>query len=243
MTLNDPASCKPVAEIRRVEHGLLADFNSTAFPCEVYGVLGSDLQIEGDGTLFGFSWDGLTHSKDYFPDFPNSTVFSLPFYDGIEIAGGTGYCVVRRNYIGLPAMAGPIEEVGRLKYIDGCSDTLLIGPPVIGDPCMNLLHFPPSIDQTMHTHPSIRVGLIHRGRGFCRTATGKHPLNEGDMFILHPDAEHAFQTIDSPMTLTVFHPDSDTGPSHDDHPMLNRTIVEGVSAKGIDRIKTKVIHR
>ena len=243
MTLNDPASSKPIAQIRRLEHGKLADFNRTDFPCEVYGINDGALQIEGDGTVFGFSWDGLTHSKDYFPNFPALTVFSLPFEGGIGIAGGDGYCVVRRSYAGLPSLSGPVEGVGRLKYIDGCSDTLLIGPPVIGDPCMNLLHFPPTIDQTMHTHPSIRVGLIHSGRGFCRTATGKHRLNQGDMFILHPDAEHAFHTIDSPMTLTVFHPDSDFGPSHDDHPMLNRTIVEGVSAKGIDRIKTKVIHR
>ena len=45
------------------------------------------------------------------------------------------------------------------------------------------------------------------------------------------------------MDLTVFHPDTDYGPTHENHPMLNRTIVEGVSAREIDKIRTKEIHQ
>ena len=44
------------------------------------------------------------------------------------------------------------------------------------------------------------------------------------------------------MDVVAYHPDSDTGPTHDDHPMLNRTIVEGVSARDIDKIRTKEHH-
>ena len=49
-----------------------------------------------------------------------------------------------------------LETVGRLRYIDGCSDTLLICPPRVGEPCLNHLHIPPHTDQTPHTHPSAR---------------------------------------------------------------------------------------
>ena len=35
-------------------------------------------------------------------------------------------------------------------------DTLLLAPPKLTDPCLNLLHFPPGITQTAHSHPSLR---------------------------------------------------------------------------------------
>jgi hypothetical protein len=46
------------------------------------------------------------------------------------------------------ALGGPCEAFGRLRYIDGCSDSLLVGPAVRGDPCLNHLHFPPGVSQT-----------------------------------------------------------------------------------------------
>ena len=137
-------------------------------------------------------------------------------------------------------VGGPVEDRGRLKYIDGCSDSLLISPPLKGDPCFNLLHFPAGIDQTRHTHPTIRAGLIHKGSGVCHTQSSTEPLTPGKMFILYPDAIHAFSTLETEgMSLTVFHPDTDFGPTHEEHPMLNRTIVDGISARHIDAIRTK----
>jgi hypothetical protein len=41
------------------------------------------------------------------------------------------------------------------------------------------------------------------------------------------------------MDVIAFHPDSDFGPEDENHPMINRTIVNGVSANAIDEIKTK----
>src|SRR5262249_24436403 len=113
-------------------------------------------------------------------------------------------------------------------YIDGCSDTLLVAPPLKGDPCFNLLHFPPKIMQTKHTHPSVRAGYIHEGRGRCWTANGCEPLLPGSMFLLFPDAIHAFETEESEMRLTFSHPDPDLGRTQEEHPMLNRTIVNGL---------------
>lgn len=146
--------------------------------------------------------------------------------------------IVRHNYRGIFSLGGPIEDKGRLRYIDSCSDTLLISPPRLGDPCLNFLHFPKNISQTMHTHPSVRIGVIARGSGICKTPDGSFELSPGMLWLLPENAPHAFFTQDSTMDVIAWHPDSDTGPSDDDHPMINRTIVNGVSANQIDSIRT-----
>ena len=38
--------------------------------------------------------------------------------------------------------------------------------------------------------------------------------------------------------MIAFHPDSDFGPAPEDHPMINRTMVDGVSASRLDDIRT-----
>jgi quercetin dioxygenase-like cupin family protein len=238
------------ALIQDLTHGLMADFSDTDHPSKVYGLSEGGLKIEEHGTLYGFVMRGSVRAEyrngleTNHQSIHRLQYFSIP-HQGIHLSAfGQGFCVNRIGYHGFGNIGGPIEQQGRLKYIDGCSDSLLIGPPVKGDPCMNLLDFPEGIDQTMHTHPTIRAGLIHSGRGICNTDEGPMQLERGKMFILYPDAPHAFSTVGTDgMTLTVFHPDTDTGPWHDDHPMLNRTIVDGVSAAGLDDIRTKEIVR
>lgn len=150
---------------------------------------------------------------------------------------------------------GPIEREGRLKYIDGCTDSLLLSPVKLGDPCLNHLHFPAGIDQTQHTHPSHRIGIVADGYGECITPFGNLPLTKGMIFVIkewdgetydtgldgktYPIGIHAFKTFDKNMDVIAFHPDSDFGSTDDDHPMINRTIVDGVSANQIDDIRTK----
>jgi hypothetical protein len=53
------------------------------------------------------------------------------------------------------------------------------------------------------------------------------------------DTLHSFNTEADSMDVITFHPDSDVGMTDDDHPMVNRTIVDGVSARFIDQIRTK----
>lgn len=232
------------ALVRDLQHGQMSDFSHLAYPSVVYGFLGAEpLRISRPGTAFGFVWEGEARIEC---DGDRQSIkalryFSLPVHDELIVSGpAKGFVVLRCDYFGLPMVGGPVESRGRLKYIDGCSDSLLIAPPLKGDPCFNFLHFPPGIDQTRHTHPTIRAGLIHKGQGHCHTETGSETLSPGRMFILFPDAIHAFSTIGTEgMSLTVFHPDSDFGPTHEEHPMLNRTIVDGVSAKHIDAIRTK----
>ena len=156
------------------------------------------------------------------------------------LTGGTGIIIKMKQCRPMFMMGGPIEERGRLKYIDGCTDSLLLSPTKCGNPCFNALYFPPSINQTTHTHPSLRVGLVVSGQGECITPEKVIPLEAGLAFVIETDGVHSFRTFDdSGMVVVAYHPDSDFGPRDEDHPMINRTIVGGVAASMIDEIRTK----
>jgi hypothetical protein len=201
------------------------------------------------------------------------------------------------------ALGGPCESSGRLRYINGCSDTLLASPVIRGQACMNHLHFPPNTDQSFHTHPLWRVGVVLRGEGEClvqhphpnsrqkggdnngfttdraaaaamssektaapftalgtttasssssssRQQTAQElaesvtesvaqtpppsmalpiPLKPGTVFEIPPGSLRAFRTSSAAcLDVAAWHPDSDIGPTDDDHPMINRTFVEMV---------------
>lgn len=149
------------------------------------------------------------------------------------------FVIQEKNYNGMRQFGGPIENEGRLRYIDGCTDSLLVPPVKMGDPCLNHLHFPKEIEQTMHVHPSIRVGVVYRGEGECVTPIGTHPLKAGTGFVIPTAGQHCFKTTTSMMDVIAWHPDSDFGPTDYDHPMINRTIIGGVSAKHLTEIQTK----
>jgi hypothetical protein len=161
----------------------------------------------------------------------------------------------KTSFSAVTTVGGEIEERGRLKYIDGCTDSLLIPPVKMGDPCFNHLHFPEDIDQTPHTHPSHRIGIVANGYGECITPFGNLPLTAGMIFIIkewdgqsiakgrdgkkHPIGTHKFKTFKEKMNVIAFHPDSDFGATDVDHPMINRTIVGGVKASDIKGILTQ----
>jgi len=145
--------------------------------------------------------------------------------NGGTVSGGQGLIIAMTGYQSLWQVGGPLEAVGRLRYIDGCSDTLLISPPRLGDPCLNHLHIPPHTDQTPHTHPSARLGVILNGSGECRTPDGIYPLQPGMGWYIPTGCLHSFFTRTETLDVVAWHPDSDFGPRDDDHPMINRTIV------------------
>ena len=167
------------------------------------------------------------------------------------------------NHRALFSVGGPVLDFGadgRLPYIDGCSDTLLVSPVVKGAPCLNHLHFPPNIKQTQHTHPSGRAGVVIRGRGRCVVEMPREygddnnaidrlewTLEPGTAFVIPANVRHAFETTAGPgeeeetLDVFAFHPDSDFGPAPTDHPMVNRTVVDGVSASLIPEIQTSQV--
>lgn len=198
-------------------------------------------EYKKDSCLFGFCYRGpmASHMED------GITSFYFRRNDFIKISGKWIY-IARVGYDAPYLFGGPIEEKGRLKYIDGCSDSLLIPPVKKGDPCLNHLHFPVNINQTMHTHPTLRAGIVARGEGICRwydEAGQLHhtPLRPGLIWIIPPDVKHAFQTFDKSMDVIAYHPDSDFGPTDEEHPMILRTYVDGVSASKLPDIQTKEI--
>lgn len=220
----------------------------TSHDVNVFGLTSLDGMEFSEGTYFVFVSKGLVW---YNSDTPLKAGMYGCFTAGHirAEAGGRALIIQAMHYDGMRTFGGPVERFGRLKYIDGCTDSLLISPVRKGDPCLNHLHFPPGIRQTMHTHPSIRIGIVYRGEGMCITPWEKIPLTEGMVFIINPEngqtykdfavGSHCFNTDLRTMDIVAWHPDSDFGPTDEVHPMISRTIVNGVSASNIKEIQTK----
>ena len=183
--------------------------------------------FDKSGTLWGFVLQGSlqANSSTLSWNVSPGQWFCLPFKGGGSIAADKDtrvFILFYKDHYGLSSMGGPVEHVGRLQYIDGCTDTLLYSPPTIGEPCLNLLHFPAGVNQTTHYHPSFRAGIVNQGQGICVTGES-YPLAIGTIFYLPASTRHKFQTNDRSMDVISFHPDSDWGPTHEVHPMINRT--------------------
>ena len=183
-------------------------------------------------SIYGFSFgnsaitiNGATHNLtkgQYFSFFVESDAPLFEVNDKLFVVCRLGYKCQNTT--------GWVEEQGRLSYIDGCSDSLLVYPPRMGDPSLNLLYFPPGIEQTAHLHPSVRLGCVISGRGRSDVwANGrliKQDLESGKSFCLQENELHRFVTTDSHMTVIAWHPDGDWGPTDHNHTMLNRTYLK-----------------
>jgi quercetin dioxygenase-like cupin family protein len=139
--------------------------------------------------------------------------------------------IERVGFKGQNVVGGPLERSGRLVYIDGCSDSLLVYPPRQGDPSLNALFFPPHIEQSYHIHPSIRLGVVISGNGVACLKKGavnetEITLHAGTVFCIEERESHRFRTDDDSMVVIAFHPDGDWGPTDHNHTMLNRTYIQ-----------------
>ncbi len=218
--------------------GCLSELCDEKFPTALYTWNEETLNLSANGTNFGYVAQGeavLQTASGKF-NLREKMFFAVP--GELEITGGKGIIVTRIGFKGMFNIGGAIENEGRLRYIDGCRDTLLIPPLLKGNPCLNALYFPKSITQTPHTHPSVRVGIVAEGSGECVMPQGKFLLEKGRAFIIAPEALHSFNTYDDEMIVIAYHPDSDFGATHEDHPMVNRTMVAGVSASKLENIRT-----
>jgi hypothetical protein len=170
--------------------------------------------------IFGVSFidDRLVKAGEYFVVTSPATIKSF----------GLTAVFNRRDWRGRMICGGEIDKTcGDVKYIDGCTDSLLVAPHKLGDPCLNALYFPPNVSQTFHTHPSIRLGCVLYGSGTaCIDSDAKQlPLQVGCVFGIGADEKHRFMTKDEGMVVIAYHPDSDWGPTDEEHPMINRTIL------------------
>jgi hypothetical protein len=156
-----------------LSHGCLVHMADEAFPSRLSCWRDGSLELNDEGTHFGFLHDApatLDAPTGSFHLQPNM-YFSVPFACRIK-GPGQGIVITRLGYRGVFTVGGPIEPTGRLRYIDGCTDSLLLPPQMSGDPCLNALYFPAGISQTQHTHPSARIGLVVRGAGECSYPSG-----------------------------------------------------------------------
>jgi hypothetical protein len=215
----------------------LIDASATMYPSRMTALWsgGSDDRPGRDfsnptSSFYGYIVDQSARIETATLDVPAQagTFFAVPGPARVHSAGLT-VVIERFGYRCLPLL-GSIEAEGRLAYIDGCSDSVLVAPARQGDPVLNMLHFPVGVRQSVHSHPSIRFGVVARGEGI---AFGPVPgggefqlsLRPGTMFLIPAHEMHAFSTVESHSSLDIiaFHPDSDWGPTDGTHPMLNRT--------------------
>lgn len=205
---------------------------------------GNSFELPVGGTTFGYIYQGncclfrQTTGESY--NLHSGMYFCLP--GGGKLEGeSSGIAISRLNYQGIFSVGGAIAPTGEFAYIDGGTNSLLIAPVTGGDPCLNAMYFPPGVDQTLHTHPSYRIGMVVMGGGKLENQQTVITLKPGMTFLIPADSVHKFRTIDSNLTVVVFHPDSDIGFTRGDNPMLKRTIVNGVSASELPDIQTKLM--
>lgn len=183
--------------------------------CSLYGYSSGDSTITSDGKVYRLEqgqYFGLNVKQK-----------------AVVVCEDKLFLVVRLGYM-VPNQIGWVEKKGRLSYIDGCSDSLLVYPSRLGDSSLNLLYFPPGINQTFHRHPSIRLGCVIGGQGFSSHGEFDNEeesvLSAGLAFCLNEQERHRFRTESEPMTIVAFHPDGDWGPTDHNHTMLNRTYLD-----------------
>lgn len=189
----------------------------TQYPSIIYANH-EEVEIPSHATGYGYVLDGVVFVDDIVV--PAGYAFSALH----SVRGGSTVVVVRYGYRGMSVIT-KLEETGRVQYIDGCTDTLMIAPARKGDSCLNSLHFPPKIEQSWHTHPSIRGGVVAWGRGKACTPDGHTPIEQGDAWLIETGEVHRFTTDEEGMIVIAFHPDSDWGPTDEVHPMINRTYI------------------
>ncbi|MBX2994642.1 MAG: hypothetical protein KF681_07465 [Bdellovibrionaceae bacterium] len=218
------------ADFKAIQNGLIFDQSTCMYPSRLIGHVSGEQSFTEEFThTFGFVHDGQLKIT-----YQNGIEITLVKGMHISVAGafkisGTGSaCLFQRiGFRGLTQFGGPVEKTGRLGYIDNCMNSILVSPPRVGDPVLNLLSFPPNVNQTLHVHPSIRLGTVVSGEGVC-VSPGRPevPLQAGKVFILEEAYPHNFRSFDNGMLIIAYHPDSDVGPSDQQNPMLSRTYRE-----------------
>lgn len=216
-------------------HGDVIDAVETMYPTFAKYYEGNAQQDGAvGGTTFGYVLNGSATIIANDQSWPVREGNYFAIHGMFDIADGDAlnlWSVTKLGYRCMPMM-GQVESNGRLSYIDGCSDSVLVSMPRYGDPVLNYLHFPTGIYQTQHTHPSIRMGVVISGEGEAFQEKSNYhdgwvkPLKKGCIFMLTEQELHSFRTSSSHMDIIAFHPDSDTGPTDENHSMINRTYID-----------------
>lgn len=207
--------------------GLSFDYSNTPFPSRLICAQ-EHFELSNDSsTYFGFVLEGYCELmwQGHKLNLSSQMYFSVPggLSSGSLAMHGKVILFERSGYRGLPIFGGPTEVDGRLAYIDNSRASILVSPARVGDPVLNLLVFPPNIEQSSHLHPSLRLGLVIKGHGQCRMERESIPLEVGTVFALEAGQIHGFNSGSEGLSVIAYHPDSDVGPTDEVHPMKSRT--------------------
>lgn len=231
----------------QLSHGhLLSHDDGEQFSADVYGWKNDefnsrDYNISDRSTSFGYVSSGWAKLYDHssnlsfdlckgmyfsFPNISRYTIEPVEINNGDDDEKSSGIINVDNNYHGIFTIGGPVEQTGRLNYIDGTNTNLIIPPILFGNPCLNILYLDPNLEQTPHTHPSFRSGFVINGEGKCNLPgiNESHDFKPGTVFWIPEDLLHSFKSENNRLDIMTFHPDSEFGPSHGEHPMMNNTI-------------------
>ena len=154
--------------------------------------------------------------------------FAVNNHFTIKCGAGTAVVI---EYLGLRLLESRYYvqdtlDMGNLSYIDGGTNTTAVNPGRLGDPVINYVHFPTGMKQTLHTHPSHRVGMVLKGQGLVELDNSEFPLKQGDVFFMQRNVLHNFMCpYGEDVVLFVFAPDSGTGPTDEVNPLKIRTYV------------------
>ncbi len=183
-----------------------------------------------NSTHFGYVLKGISYiTMNDGRKYPLITGMYFSISGEFIIDGGEGIVFSKLQYRGVFSIGGPLQEDSTLNYLPGCVDSILIPPVFRGDPCLNFLNTTKGTLQPVHTHPSYRVGIVISGQGWevSQAPLTKFELKEGSIFFVEPLQKHAFETTTQDLKFVVFHPNSDYGPTKNDHPLINQTFVNG----------------
>lgn len=137
-----------------------------------------------------------------------------------------GFVIELLNTSKLPMnQGGLVEEYGRFDYMPGIKTSILAHPPLDGYPALNYMNMEMQRLQEEHSHPSLRIGYILKGRCLCLTETCEHVLHEGNVFIIEPHERHAFQTLLSSVEIVTWHP-SAQGPNASSNLLTTGTLLD-----------------
>lgn len=195
------------------------------YPSQCDVISNSTFKLPKFSTVYGVVISGKVHISDRHAKIGEAFSLNSSRTDEVCVEGKAVF-FTRYGFIGQNVLGVGIEDRGRIQYIDTCTDSILIYPPRKGDPCLNSLHFPRGVDQTFHTHPTVRFGVVVEGKGLACFQNETYELSPGDVFMIEPHEVHRFSTRDSlGMVVVAYHPDSDFGPTDENHPMKNRTYI------------------
>lgn len=180
------------------------------------------------GTSYLMAKDSNIHIRDGYSvngkNFAGQTTKQFTVYDDSTIAHIKFYGLsMNDERLFIPED----KSTGNLSYMDGGTNTTAVNPGRLGLPVINYVHFPAGMKQTLHTHPSQRIGLILSGKGEIELDNDvMFPIKEGDCWVMERNVLHNFMCNQGEdVTLFVFSPDSGTGPTDEINPLKVRTYV------------------